>query len=204
MSVTPLAKHRPAVVPLRPSLGKLARRQDTEQERDSEHRPSPIVPLSGSDNRGHVAAAATFPRRDDSASAAALRGRLLQSLLLEATVAGNGGDIAAVARALQCALRLAEHDIAEIVDLLARTNGSSSRHQAEALREPLTESEMRVLRYLPSDLSKREIANELYVSVNTVKSHVKHLYAKLDARTRRQAIARARELGLLKHSLSRA
>jgi LuxR family maltose regulon positive regulatory protein len=68
------------------------------------------------------------------------------------------------------------------------------------LREPLTESEMRVLRYLPTNLSKREIGDELYVSVNTIKTHVKHLYAKLDVQTRRQAVERARALGLLVHS----
>jgi LuxR family maltose regulon positive regulatory protein len=220
------------VVPLRPSLRKAARAEDTEHERDSEHTPSPIAPLRATQNRRHVAPAATSSSRDDSASAAAVRGWLIQSLLLEAILGENGGDSAAVARALQCALHLAEGDhvlspflvhpvaapvdlraqrptargnlIVEILDLLAGTNGSSSRHGSEALREPLTESEMRVLRYLPTDLSKQEIANELYVSVNTVKTHVKHLYAKLHARTRRQAIARARELGLLKRSLSSA
>ena len=72
---------------------------------------------------------------------------------------------------------------------------STSRH------EPLTQSEVRVLRYLPTDLSTREIADELYLSVHTIKTHIKHLYAKLDAHTRRQAVKRARELGLLPHSL---
>ena len=138
----------------------------------------------------------------------------LVGLLPQAILGKNGGDSDAVERALQCAMYLAEHGhslqrstahgnlLAELLDLLAGTNGSSSRHGSEALRQPLTESETRVLRYLPTDLSKEEIANELYVSVNTVKTHVKHLYAKLDARTRRQAIARARELGLLKRSLA--
>ena len=57
-----------------------------------------------------------------------------------------------------------------------------------------------MLRLLATELSKREIGNELYVSVNTVKTHVKHLYAKLDVRTRRQAVERARGLGLLTYS----
>ena len=139
---------------------------------------------------------------------------MLIGLLPQAILGENDGDSAAVERALQRVMYLAEHGhllqrptahgnlLAEILDLLAGTNGSSSRDGAESLREPLTESEMRVLRYLLTDLSKQEIANELYVSVNTVKTHVKHVYAKLGARTRRQAIARARELGLLKRSLS--
>jgi DNA-binding CsgD family transcriptional regulator len=61
----------------------------------------------------------------------------------------------------------------------------------------LTEGETRVLRYLPSHLSAQEIADELYVSSNTVKTHQRHLYRKLDVHTRSQAIARARALGLL-------
>ena len=59
----------------------------------------------------------------------------------------------------------------------------------------------RTVRYLPTDLSTREIADELYLSVHTIKTHVKHLYAKLDAHSRRDAVKRARELGLLSQSL---
>jgi LuxR family maltose regulon positive regulatory protein len=54
-----------------------------------------------------------------------------------------------------------------------------------------------VLRYLPSNLSAREIAAELYLSLNTVKTHQRHLYRKLDVRSRSQAVDRARALGLL-------
>jgi LuxR family transcriptional regulator, maltose regulon positive regulatory protein len=61
----------------------------------------------------------------------------------------------------------------------------------------LTEGETRILRYLPSNLSSREIADELFVSSNTVRTHLRHLYRKLDVHTRSQAIARARALGLL-------
>ena len=61
----------------------------------------------------------------------------------------------------------------------------------------LTESELRVLRYLPSNLSAPEIASELYVSTSTVKTHMLHIYAKLEAHRRTEAVERARELGLL-------
>jgi LuxR family transcriptional regulator, maltose regulon positive regulatory protein len=61
---------------------------------------------------------------------------------------------------------------------------------------PLTAGEARILRYLPSNLSSREIADELYLSSNTVRTHLRHLYRKLDVHTRSQAIARARALGL--------
>jgi LuxR family maltose regulon positive regulatory protein len=56
---------------------------------------------------------------------------------------------------------------------------------------------VRVLRYLPSNLSAPEIAAELYVSTSTVKTHLRHIYAKLGAHRRTQAVERARALGLL-------
>ena len=56
---------------------------------------------------------------------------------------------------------------------------------------------MRVLRFLPSNLTASEIASELVVSTNTVRTHMRHIYAKLDAHTRSEAVSRARELGLV-------
>ena len=76
----------------------------------------------------------------------------------------------------------------------AATGGSSS---IAAQTIPLTDREMSVLQYLPSMMTYPEIAAELFVSVNTVKSHLRHLYAKLEVVNRRQAVTRARELGLL-------
>jgi LuxR family transcriptional regulator, maltose regulon positive regulatory protein len=54
-----------------------------------------------------------------------------------------------------------------------------------------------VLRYLSSRLSAGEIADELYVSLNTVKTHIKSIYRKLDANRRWDAVKRARQLQLL-------
>jgi LuxR family transcriptional regulator, maltose regulon positive regulatory protein len=65
------------------------------------------------------------------------------------------------------------------------------------LIEPLSQSEIRVLRYLPTKLSAPEIASELYLSVNTVKTHMRHLYDKLGAHRRHEAVEQARALGLL-------
>ena len=58
-------------------------------------------------------------------------------------------------------------------------------------------SEIRVLRYLPTNLSTPEIANELHVSRNTIRTHTSHLYAKLGTHRRTEAVERARALGLL-------
>jgi LuxR family transcriptional regulator, maltose regulon positive regulatory protein len=63
--------------------------------------------------------------------------------------------------------------------------------------EELSPSELRVLRYLPTNLTRPEIARELYVSINTVNSHIRNIYSKLGARDRSSAVRRARELRLL-------
>jgi len=65
------------------------------------------------------------------------------------------------------------------------------------LAEPLSQSEIRVLRYLPTNLSAPEIARELSVSVNTVRTHIRHVCGKLGAHGRTEAVTRARALGLL-------
>jgi ATP/maltotriose-dependent transcriptional regulator MalT len=54
-----------------------------------------------------------------------------------------------------------------------------------------------VLHLIDAGLSNREIANRLYISLNTVRTHTKNLYSKLDVHSRTQAITRARELNLL-------
>jgi LuxR family maltose regulon positive regulatory protein len=58
--------------------------------------------------------------------------------------------------------------------------------------EPLSQREDEILRWLSSQLSLREIATELYVSYDTVKTHTRHIYRKLGVSTRQQAVARAR------------
>jgi LuxR family maltose regulon positive regulatory protein len=68
------------------------------------------------------------------------------------------------------------------------------------LVDPLSRSEIRVLSYLPTNLSALEIAGELSVSVTTVRTHIRHLFLKLGVHGRSEAIARARALGLLASS----
>jgi len=78
-----------------------------------------------------------------------------------------------------------------------RGKGWSGGDRSPELIEPLSRSEMRVLRYLPTNLSAPEIARELSVSVTTVRTHISHLFVKLGAHRRTEAVARARDLGLL-------
>jgi LuxR family maltose regulon positive regulatory protein len=71
------------------------------------------------------------------------------------------------------------------------------RSQVKEIVEPLSGRETEVLQLLPSSLSSTEMAAELSISVNTLRSHLKSIYAKLDAHSRYEAIARSKELGLL-------
>ena len=71
----------------------------------------------------------------------------------------------------------------------------SDQHPPPA--EELSPGELRVLRYLPTNLSRPEIATELSVSPNTVSTHIRSIYAKLQVRDRSAAVQRARELRLL-------
>jgi LuxR family transcriptional regulator, maltose regulon positive regulatory protein len=93
--------------------------------------------------------------------------------------------------------------VAEIQSLLAGTRPAPPPAGPRSPIEPLSYSELRVLRYLPTNLTAPEIAGELSVSRNTVKTHMRNLYAKLSTHRRAEAVARARALGLLAPSARR-
>jgi LuxR family maltose regulon positive regulatory protein len=87
--------------------------------------------------------------------------------------------------------------LTDILDILHGSSVAAGRQPPPADAEELSPGELRVLRYLPTNLSRPEIASELSVSVNTVNTHVRNIYAKLQARDRSSAVRRARELRLL-------
>jgi LuxR family transcriptional regulator, maltose regulon positive regulatory protein len=150
---------------------------------------------------------------------------IITAYALEAVARDRLGDRAAAESALERALDLAEPDrvllpfllspvrallerhaphrtahaslIAEIRSLLAGTRPMPQPSMPGPLTEPLSGSEIRVLRYLPTNLTAPEIARELSVSPNTVRTHIKSLYAKLGTHGRAEAVERARALGLL-------
>jgi LuxR family maltose regulon positive regulatory protein len=152
----------------------------------------------------------------------------IRALLLKASAEDALGDTGASSRALERALDLAESDglllpfvvhtapellerhsrlrtthaslISEILNLLSGRAPAAPLADAESLREPLSESELRVLRYLPTNLRGPEVAAELFVSLNTIRSHLRNVYAKLGVHSRTEAVNRARELGLLSPS----
>jgi LuxR family transcriptional regulator, maltose regulon positive regulatory protein len=88
------------------------------------------------------------------------------------------------------------HYLKKLLAALER-DAASAASPAAGLPEPLSERELEVLRLIASGKSNRRIATELFVSVGTVKTHINNLYRKLDAHSRTQALARARELKLL-------
>ena len=91
------------------------------------------------------------------------------------------------------------HFLLTYVDkLLAAFPGFGLRETDKpAIVEPLSQRELEVLRLLTSHLSRSEIAQELFISVNTARSHIRNIYAKLSVNRRKDAIQRAKDLGLL-------
>jgi LuxR family maltose regulon positive regulatory protein len=87
--------------------------------------------------------------------------------------------------------------LADIVDLLRGASAPNTDRTRRSQLEELSPSELRVLRYLPTNLTRPDIARELYVSINTVNTHMRNIYSKLGARDRSSAVGRARELRLL-------
>ena len=87
--------------------------------------------------------------------------------------------------------------LADIVDVLRGASAPSADREPLSQPEELSPSELRVLRYLPTNLTRPEIARELYVSINTVNTHIRNIYSKLGARDRSSAVQCARELRLL-------
>jgi LuxR family maltose regulon positive regulatory protein len=172
----------------------------------------------------HAAVAALAPVIDGAPSVLPWIG-VAHAFLLEAIARDVLGDEGAADRALERVLDLVEPDsalslfllhpvpgllerharhgtahaalIAEILSLLAGQAPAAPRAGPQPLTEPLSDSEIRVLRYLPTNLTRPEIADGLYVSLNTVSTHMRNLYAKLGVHSRREAVGRARALGLL-------
>ena len=148
----------------------------------------------------------------------------IEAVLLAALARSASGDRGAVEDLLERALDLAEPDgllwpflvlptgallagharhrtrhgalIAQIADGPVG-EGRPSRLRLPPLAEPLSTAELRVLGFLPTNLTASEIAVLLYLSVNTVKTHMRHIYAKLGVHGRSQAVQQSRERNLL-------
>jgi LuxR family maltose regulon positive regulatory protein len=148
---------------------------------------------------------------------------MVEAHLLDALAQRDLGDARAARAAVERALDLAEPDRLILPfamtggwELLTESRGTAHAalvagvldavreggpgHAAPGLAEELSPSELRVLRYLPTNLTRHEIAEQLSVSLNTVSTHIRRIYAKLGATDRSSAVQRARELRLLSGS----
>ena len=151
------------------------------------------------------------------------RTAFIEALLFDAAARAELGEASGVEASLERALELAEPEgiilpfaLAPVRDLLEGYPRHRTAHATlrsgildvlegfglgepveHALPEELSEAELRVLRYLPSNLKAPEIAAELFVSPNTVRTHLRHIYSKLDVHNRAEAVDLARRLGLL-------
>ena len=158
-------------------------------------------------------------------------GSVIEILVLQALAHQTQGDIPAALASLQRALTLAEPEgyVRIFVDegppmasllraaakhgiapsyvrrlLAARQHDRGQRAPAsQGLIEPLSERELDVLRLLGTDLDGPDIARELVVSLNTVRTHTKNIYAKLGVNNRRAAVRRAEELDLMSRTRDR-
>lgn len=151
---------------------------------------------------------------------------LVEVSLLQALAEQAMGDLSAAFSSLEQALALAEREPLRAAFLLngpaarellelAATHGTDhpallevlldgvSESAPAPLAEPLTEREQRILRYLPTMLTNAEIGAEVFVSLNTVKTHLRSIYRKLDASNRAEAVEQARRLGLLPAGIKR-
>jgi LuxR family maltose regulon positive regulatory protein len=117
------------------------------------------------------------------------------------TFADEGAPMMALLReAATCGIATAYvHKLLAAFDLSEdeRVEETLTHLHAQSLLDPLSDREMEVLQLIAAGLSNREIAERLVVAVSTVKTHINHIYRKLDVSKRTQAVARARELGLL-------
>ena len=155
---------------------------------------------------------------------------VVETHLLAALAHRELGDQRSATAATECALALAEADrvilpfamtgslelleamprhetahaalLADILDVMRGSSLAPGNESSLAEIEQLTSSELRVLRYLPTNLSRPEIAGELSVPVNTVNTHIRNIYAKLQAQDRSSAVQRAREMRLLSAGLN--
>jgi LuxR family transcriptional regulator, maltose regulon positive regulatory protein len=199
-------------------------------ERDSGQMRNAIAVLRLAEDDPKAATVALTPIIDGSVPLPDAHLWEVQAFLLEAMARDALGETRAARRALEHALDLAKPEVLLFPFLLDPAPGLLERHRRlgtahavliseildvlsgsgahgrppRRLIEPLSQSEIRVLRYLPTKLSAPEIAGQLSLSVNTVKTHMRHVYDKLGAHRRHEAVEQARALGLLAPSPRRS
>jgi len=174
-----------------------------------EHITLAIIIINGARSERELQQASAMLDRLLAAAEAGGRGSsVIEILAVQAMAFDARGDMPRALDALRRAVELARPEgYVRVFDYLgprmrtlrqALASGSAPRRlQQEGLVEPLSDRELEVLRLLRSDLSGPDIARELMVSLNTMRTHTKNIYSKLGVSNRRAAIRRAEELNLL-------
>ena len=193
-------------------------------ERDTPEMRLAAAVLALTDREPEQAIAAVAAVVEGRAPAIVSASGAVEAQVLDALARERLGDQRAAEASLERALDLAEPEgivlpfvLVPVRDLLERLRPHGTAHAtlrqtvldvlagsapktvgaASPPGEELSEAELRVVRYLPTNLRASDIAAELFVSTNTIRTHLRHIYAKLDAHGRAEAVDRARELGLL-------
>jgi len=163
----------------------------------------PVSTCSIADRISALLTAAVAHRRLGQASEAT---ELLEEALALAEPDDACGPFIAAGPAIRSALTVlispASRCAAFAARILDRFDGRTSRRAAPLSSTALTESELAVLRFLPSHMTNQEIAESLFLSINTIKTHLSSVYRKLGVVNRRQAIAQGRRLELLLRRLT--
>jgi LuxR family maltose regulon positive regulatory protein len=195
-----------------------------EQDRDRAEVRIPAAAIHLAEGRPEDAIELLAPVTERSVQSLIPTWAAIHALLFDAAAHEESGDRCAAEASLERALDLAEPEglilpftiipvqalleryprhrtahpafLSSILDVCA---GESAKPHSEPapLLDELSAAELRVIRYLPCNLKGPEIAAELFVSTNTIRTHLRHIYAKLDVHGRTEAVARARELALL-------
>ena len=209
----------------------LSAEDDLSYLREFEHLTLARILLARRDPAGSIGQALNhLERLRQAAEDGGRMGSLIEILILQALGHRAHGDARAALVPLERALALAEPEgyvcvfLDEGAPMAALLEGAARRAIAPAyvlrllsasgqagpgvaaeqpLVEPLSERELDVLRLLASDLDGPDIAAELVVSLNTMRSHTKSIYAKLGVNSRREAVRRAAELDLLSRARNR-
>jgi LuxR family maltose regulon positive regulatory protein len=153
---------------------------------------------SGDSKGAHLALAACLEQAEPEGYVRLFldEGRPVQALLAEWLAHSDGGALRAYAGRLLSQFEPASQAIQLGQGRVSPVKGAAAS-MGEALVEPLSQREMEVLRIIATGSTNREIARQLVVSPGTVKAHTASIYRKLDVANRTEAVARARQLGIL-------
>jgi LuxR family maltose regulon positive regulatory protein len=116
------------------------------------------------------------------------------------TFVGAGAPMKALLKRMEGDRERMKEYIHKLLAFFEEKEFQTSSFSAQPLMEPLSEREIEILQLIADGLTNQEIGSQLYLSLNTVKAHTRNIYGKLEVKSRTQAVAKARSLGILSAS----